>query len=56
MLTKCPEKKDSNKPISFSINAQGIGERVVVNIEPMCECDCEKEAIENNVKNNYNNS
>ena len=31
------------KPITFNISAQGIGERVVVNVEPLCECDCEKE-------------
>lgn len=39
-LTKCPTSK---KPITFNISAQGIGERVVVSIEPECECECEKE-------------
>lgn len=42
-LTKCPEKGVSMKPITFNISAQGIGERVVINVEPLCDCDCEKE-------------
>ena len=47
-LTKCPEKNSIGliKPITFNISAQGIGERVVVNVEPLCECDCEKETSE----------
>ena len=46
-LTKCPEKTASGsiKPITFNISAQGIGERVVVNVEPLCECDCEKDGV-----------
>ena len=39
-LTKCPANNQVMKPII--INAQGIGERVVVNLEPVCECECEK--------------
>lgn len=49
-MTKCPEKTSLGvvKPITFNISAQGIGERVVVNIEPLCECDCEKENLQVN--------
>ncbi len=39
-LTKCPADDTKLKPLI--INAQGIGERVVINIDPLCECDCEK--------------
>lgn len=51
-LTKCPEKLPSGgyKPIVFNISAQGIGERVVVNVDPMCECDCEQEALTVNLQ------
>ena len=50
-LTKCPDKDQQQqqqilKPIAFNISAQGIGERVVVNVESICECDCEKHALE----------
>ena len=31
------------KPLSFNISSPGIGERVLVNIEPLCECECEHE-------------
>lgn len=46
-LTKCPTTR---RPITFNISAQGIGERVVVSIEPECECECERksEAAETN--------
>jgi hypothetical protein len=44
-MAKCPEKLSSTmKPII--INAQGIGERVVINVEPICECECEKKINE----------
>ncbi len=44
-LTKCPEKGPNGqiKPINFNISAQGIGERVSVSVEGICECECEKE-------------
>ncbi len=38
-LIRCPLKGQSLKPVI--INAQGIGERVVVHLEPICECECE---------------
>ena len=40
-LTKCPAPNQVVKPVI--INAQGIGERVVIDIEALCDCDCEKE-------------
>ncbi len=44
-MTKCPERLPNGqlKPITFNISAQGIGERVSVTVEGICECDCEKE-------------
>lgn len=45
IMTKCPERLPNGqlKPITFNISAQGIGERVSVTVEGICECDCEKE-------------
>ena len=37
-LSKCPS--EALRPLV--INAQGLGERVVVNLEPICECECSK--------------
>ncbi len=57
-LTKCPERlpNGSFKPIVFNISAQGIGERAQVYIEPMCECDCERESSqESSIKSSYCN-
>lgn len=48
-LTKCPDPKTSLKPVI--INAQGIAERVVINIDPLCECDCEKKTDQVNKTN-----
>jgi hypothetical protein len=41
-LTKCP--KDVKFKKSITVHAQGIDERVNINLETICDCDCEKEA------------
>ncbi len=41
-LTKCPKNNQPIKPVV--INAQGIDERVIVHIDALCDCDCEKES------------
>ena len=51
-LTKCPEKGQSIKPII--INAQGLGERVVVNVDAICDCDCEKKQEQTGVSDYCN--
>ncbi len=42
-LTKCP--KDVKFKKSITVHAQGIDERVNINLETLCECDCEKDRL-----------
>jgi integrin beta 1 len=54
-MTKCPaNRKTAMKPII--LNAQGIGERVVIDIDALCDCDCERDdQNDNNLSNSLCN-
>ena len=41
-LTKCPTDLEKFKRV-VNIVAAGINERIVVNLDTICSCDCEKE-------------
>jgi len=42
-LNKCPNDLKFRRGIT--VQAQGIDERVYINLEHICECDCEKEIV-----------
>ncbi len=42
-LNKCP--KDNKFKKSITVHAQGIDERVNINLETICDCDCEKDRL-----------
>ncbi len=42
-LNKCP--KDNKFKKSLTVHAQGIDERVNINLEAICDCDCERERL-----------
>jgi hypothetical protein len=41
-LTKCPTDMEKFKRV-VNIVAAGINEKITVNLDPICNCDCEKE-------------
>ena len=40
-------KLKSCKPEIFTVSPEGISEEMVIEIEPLCECDCAIESISN---------